>query len=118
MEEFYKIFNISKCSNYRQYNHGRIDFGLEELQKSLDKGIECKYINKTPTSFNPCVYWTEYYYPEVTDKRLLDLLFTASAHGFYFDSIYNREDLKNILFRFLIESYTEELREKVEKIFC
>lgn len=121
MEEFFKKYGIEKYSVYRDFKFGpkHVELGKQALKESQDKGIECKYIHvHYENNIEDMIYWYEYHYPEITDKRLLDLLFIASKYGFYFDSIYDREELKDILFRFLIENYTDELKEKVREIFC
>lgn len=116
-EEFFKLYGIPKVENYRQYNYAQVPRGLEELQKSIDAGIECKWINRTPTPFNNCVYWTELHNPKITDERLLDLLFLVSRQDEFILYASDREKCTFTVLKFLIDNYSENLKTKVQDIF-
>ena len=116
-EKFYKIYDIPKVSNYRQYNYAQVPRGLEELQKSLDAGIECKWINRTPTPDNDCVYWTEMYYPDIKDSKLIELLCLASRYDEITLYACDRDKLCIKVLQWFINNYSEELKKKVQEIY-
>ena len=120
-EKFFEKYGIEKYSVYRDFKFGKahIEEGKKELKLSQDAGIECKYMNihKNNDGEEEMIYWYEYHYPEITDTRLLELLFIATKYGFYYHDITNREELKIMLFSFLTGSYNENLAEEVRGVF-
>ena len=119
-EKFFEKYGIEKYSIYRDFKFGpkHVELGKQALKESQDKGIECKYIHvHYENNIEALIYWYEYHYPEITDTRLLDLLFIATKYGFYYHDITNREELKIMLFSFLTGIYNESLAEEVRGVF-
>ena len=71
IEELMKAAGVSKYRYFRQYNYAQVPYGKEELQKSVDHGIECVNIHNTNDNY---IYWTELRYPAFTPARQLELI--------------------------------------------
>lgn len=121
LQKFYETFNIEKYHIYRDFKFGKnkVEEGKRELKLAQDKGLECKHISiHKENDEEDMIYWYEYHYPELTDSRLLDLLFLAIQYGFYFNSeITDREKLKFMVVGFLTDLKNPFIEEKVKEIF-
>ena len=71
IKELMKAAGVSKYRYFRQYNYAQVPYGKEELQKSIDHGIECVNIHNTNDNY---IYWTELRYPAFTPARQLELI--------------------------------------------
>lgn len=76
---FFEAFGI-ECNIpfHQQFNGAQISRGLEfyEKREELAKIGAIKIWHKmlNPRPENNCIYWGEYHYPVITDRRLLELL--------------------------------------------
>lgn len=71
IKELMKAAGVSKYRYFRQYNYAQVPYGKEELQKSIDHGIECVNIHNTNDNH---IYWTELHYPAFTPAKQLELI--------------------------------------------
>lgn len=72
IEELMKAAGVSKYKLFRQYNYAQVPHGKEELQKSIDAGIEC--VNVRNPKGEDCIYWNELHYPAFTPAKQLELI--------------------------------------------
>ena len=120
-EKFFKTFNIKKFQTYRDFKFGEkhVEEGKKELKRVQDAGIECKFIHiHKENDKEDMIYWYECHYPDLTDSRLMDLLFLAIQYGFYFNSeITDREKLEFMILGFLVDMKNPEIEKRIEEIF-
>ena len=95
IEQLMKAAGVSKYKLFRQYNYAQVPHGKEELQKSIDTGIEC--VNVRNPKGEDCIYWNELHYPAFTPAKQLELIkLLAERKGYsgigeqidYFTEIY------------------------------
>lgn len=117
-KKFFEAFGIPKnVKKYRQYNFGRVPYGQKELKKSLDNGIECRYIKAEPSECSDCVYWTEIYYPEITDRILLELIVLSLNNDFVIHSKNITELQEKILYLLTQNANNKDMLYAVRKLF-
>lgn len=115
---FFKAFGIPKnVKKFRQYNFGQVPYGQKELKKSLDEGIECRYIKAEPNKGNDCVFWTEIYYPELTDRILLELIVICYNNDFVVHSKNLNELQERILYLLTHNANNKDILYAVRKLF-
>lgn len=96
IEQLMKAAGVSKYRYFRQYNYAQVPYGKEELQKSVDHGIECVNIHNTNDNH---IYWTELHYPAFTPARQLELIkLILKANNVDSFSQYYSEVLKAFVF--------------------
>ena len=117
LKEFFEKYEIPKYPNYRQYNYGRVAEGLNELELSLNNGVDCRYIHNTPTEFNDCVYWTEYHYPTLTDVKVVKLLCALSHYAEVKVFNCDENELRKALITSLLENISDGLKKEVMEVF-
>lgn len=98
-KKFFEAFGI-ECNIpfHQQFNCAQISRGLEffkkreELAKTGAIKIWHKMLNPRPE--NDCIYWGEYHYPAITDRRLLELICIESRHNQAHNTYGDVENLK------------------------
>ena len=91
-KEFFDTFGIEpQIRHWQQYNFAQVGNGLKlfpERQKLADEGyikITCKKLNLT--EFDDWVYWEEYHYPQISDKKYLELICIANHEDVYIELV-------------------------------
>lgn len=122
LEYFYETFGLQKYGVCREYKFARVPYGIEEYNKALKSGIDCRQYHLNTDSENNYVSWYEYYYPTFNQERIIEMICFLSKFEIILKDVNPLNIHEQVVFAFMYKfeesPNKEEFREFVRRVFC